>query len=369
MPFRNDNDRIPSAAAGVLLVTSIAELNFVLGPRLTVEVAGTGAWIVVIPAAALVALSAWIAVWLIRAFPKRDLLEIATLTLGRPLGVLLGGAYVVYWLLRAGQMIQVQTHVFRLTLLEETPRAAVAAYIVLLSAYLVAHGIEPLARTALLIAPAHLPLVAITVPALFTGDFGRLIPIGPPDLNAALRGVWSVFCNAPGVEVLLMIAPFLSGRGSALRSSLYGIAFLAVLAVLLQIALLANFGVVNTKQFTMPTLELSRVTKAPGFEGFRLDPVFVVMWFVVTFASIAVAHYMAATAVRSLFRAGRSGLPVFGTAVAMLILGAYPIGLPQLFEWVEAFRLYGVPVMSMGIPLALMLAALARRARGAGEGR
>ena len=362
MTLHTENDRIPVAAAGVLLVASIAEFNFVFGPRLTIAVAGNFAWIAIIPAAGLVALAVWVATSLGRLYPGRTLAEIAPRVLGRSLGNLVVAVYIAYWLVRIGQLIQLQTYVFGVTLLEQTPRVAIALYIVLLSAYLAAGGIEPLSRVALLLAPAHVPLIAITAAAFYTGDFGRLLPLEFPGVKAALSGVWSVFSNAPGVEVLLVVGPFLAGKGSTLKAALVAVILLAVAAVTLTLALIANFGVSDTHQFLMPTLELSRIARAPGFEGFQLDPIFVVMWFAVTFTAIATIHYMAVLSLGRLFGARGRHWPLFATSAASALLGAYPLGAPQLFGAIEATRQVVVPVMSLGIPLLLLGTALARRA-------
>ena len=78
-----ENDRIPPQALAVLLVITIAEINFLAVPRSLAEVAGRDAWISTILGFILVGSCFWLMYEISRRFPDKTLVEIAQHVLGQ----------------------------------------------------------------------------------------------------------------------------------------------------------------------------------------------------------------------------------------------------------------------------------------------
>lgn len=370
MSRRWENDRIPPQALAVILISALAELNFLSGPREVVAAAGRDAWLSVILALLVLALAIWVNHDISRRFPRETLVEIAQGILGRPLGIAVVLFYVAFWILRSAMLLQLESHLFTTRLLTDTPGWVISLYMLVASTYIVRHGIEPMARLFIILLALYFPPLWLLVTGTYIAgtDPLRLQPFLASGAGPVLRGTWVAYAQAPGIEVLLMIGPLLTRFRGSLSAAFIGLALIALPAVGLTAALIASFGAIDVVEHTWPTLALLELIKVPGFTGFRVDPIFVALWTLTVFASLSLSHYLASAALLRLLRLKSNRGPVFATAATIGLLAVLPVGLPLLLPWIETARLILVPLATLGLPLLLAaLGALRRLGRKAGN--
>src|SRR5690625_643190 len=117
-----ENDRIPPQALTVLIVVIIAEVNFLGAPRALALAAGRDAWLSTLLGFILAGFVVWMLFSLSKRFPDKTLVEIAQHVLGRPLGIAVVLYFIVFWLLRAFWLLEIQSHLYTRQLLPNTPK-------------------------------------------------------------------------------------------------------------------------------------------------------------------------------------------------------------------------------------------------------
>lgn len=356
-----ENDRIPPQALTVLLVVTISEINFLAVPRSLTEVAGRDAWISTILGFILVGFVFWLMYEISRRFPDKTLVEIAQLVLGKPLGIAVVLYFITFWLARAGWLLEVQSHLFTRQLLPETPKLVLSGYMLLLSAYLARHGIEPMARLFITFLGSFI-FLALTIFVLGLRELepGRILPILSDGIVPVLKGAWLAFAPAQGAEMILMVGPLLTRFRGALAAGLRGVGIVAVTAITLMILLIMNFGPHIVTEMIWGPLVFVEQIQLPGFSGFRLDPVFIALWSLFVFGTVTMCQYLASYAIRRLFGWGDNVWPIAITTTILAIFLVIPINLTTFDYWYFFLSPILMPVMTLAIPLLIIAVAYVR---------
>lgn len=359
-----ENDRIPPQALTVLIVVIIAEVNFLGAPRALALVAGRDAWLSTLLGFILAGFVVWMLFSLSKRFPDKTLVEIAQHVLGRPLGIAVVLYFIVFWLLRAFWLLEIQSHLYTRQLLPNTPKFILAFYMLMLSAYLARHGIEPMARLFISFLGAYIVMVLIVLTFSFSMgnvDLGRLTPFLADGIVPVLHGAWISYAPAAGIEMILMIGPMLTRFRGSLSAGLTGLAFIAIPAVGSIALLTASFGYKTVSEIIWALLFLVEQIQVPGFSGLRLDPLFVALWSLLVFGSIALSQYLASAALRRLFRWGDNIWPI---AITSGILGTslvIPLDLPELERGYFILKPILMPIATIGLPLLILIVAYFRK--------
>lgn len=357
-----ENDRLPPQSLAILVWTAVAHVNFLTAPRDVTIAAGRDAWLATLLSTALVAFGVWMPLRVSAMYQGQSVVEIARTLLGRYAGTVLVAALALYWLSAAGWLLQSHSHVVVTHLLSETPRWIINTYLVLVSTYLIRHGLEPMTRLFLLLLPAYvIPLSIIVVTAVGDIDVGQLRPVMAQGPGVLLHGIWISFAQATGMNALWVVGPYMTRWKGAMKSAMLGVAFLAVPAVILMVTLVTRFGPSNIVAEMYPPLHLFELVEIPGFTGFRLDPLFLTVWIGISFTSVAFFQYAAASSIRRLLRWSNNRWPVWGTGAVLIALGAVPVSSLDIVRWNSMVMPITVGVFSLGASLLLWSVAEIRR--------
>lgn len=356
-----ENDRIPPQALAVLLVITIAEINFLAVPRSLAEVAGRDAWISTILGFVLAALVFWLMYEISRRFPDKTLVEIAQHVLGKPLGIAVILFFIAFWLARAGWLLEVQSHMFTRRLLPETPKLILSGYMLLLSAYLARHGIEPMARLFITFFGSFVIVAGVVfLLGLRELEPGRILPVLSNGVVPVLKGAWLAFTPAQGLEMILMLGPLLTRFRGALAAGLTGVGIVGVTAVTLVTLLIMAFGPDIVAEIVWGALVFVEQIQLPGFSGFRLDPLFIALWSLCIFGTVTMCQYLASFAIRRLFGWGDNIWPIAITSTILAVFLVIPLDLPQFDYWYFVLSPILMPIMTLAIPLLIVVVAYVR---------
>lgn len=362
MGRERENDRLPPQSLAFIVWSALTHLNFLTASRDIATVAGRDAWLATLLSFVLVAFSIWLPLHMARLFPGKTIVEIARELLGRPLGTLLGIGYAGYWLFAASWLLLVHSHLVMVTLLPETPRWILNVYLLLISSYLVRHGLEPMARLFVFTVPFYaIPLGVGFLIGMVDADFGRLQPVLGGGFDTLLRGTWMSFAQASGMSIVWMVGPYLTKFHGTVRSAMVGVSFVAVPAVMMVTVLLARLGPGEVAAQLYPPLMLIELLEIPGFTGFHLGTLFLAMWIVITFSSVALFQYAASASLRRLFRFSDNRWSAFGTGLVLIVLSNLPLSEIFLLKWGESVRPYTVGTTALGVPVILWVFAMLRR--------
>ena len=201
--------------------------NYLFMPQLVYSISGRQAWAVPVVAVLPAMAGVWAVYYLHTRFPEERLGQFLPRLVGRPLSIVIGGAFILFWLGGAVTNVTVFAHYVCDTALQFTPVTVLVAASALVIVLVSLSGLKTLVRVAdaLLFIVAPFLLFAQFWP-FFTSraDFSNLAPVRLSELTAdkwRLAGAAAVMYH--GYQIIMVAGPALSPPGrSALKAGLAG---------------------------------------------------------------------------------------------------------------------------------------------------
>lgn len=341
----------PLEAVSLLLFFGAAKI-FLAFPRRVVELAGTGAWLTVLVAALVAALTCLALSGLARQYPKQSLIGATEIILGPVLGTAVNLVYFAYFHFLCFTALRQFAENIASTILPRTPLPVLVFTFLAAGAYAALLGLEGIARVAWMMAPFSL----ITLTALLAGGWwsyhaaGFLTPVWGYGLPFSL-GV-GVVKSALFGDLLLagLLVPHFRGEQRFHRiiwSSLLGAAALMFTTVVIYLAV---FPWPSGARIGFPLLEISRLI-ITGRWVQRLESLFFVMWVAVATLQIGAGIWATSVTLAQTMKLNNYRHLVLPLALTIYSLAMLPTSLIEAVSWDTDFlRVYG-GIVSVLLPL------------------
>ena len=285
----------------------------------------------------------------------------------RIMGAYAGAVYLAsfyaYFTIVVSAHARLFAEVIHMTILTGTPVIILLAGLYLTSYYLVAQGVEALARFLYVVVAMEMLTYA---PLSFGGLAGLtrsfLQPALPPSFRAMAEGVVAgSAAYTTGYGVLLAILPAVIERQATIYRAFQGLWLAGIFVVAAVTGTVGTFGPVVASSFAFPFLEYTETIRLGGMLSFvhRASFVFISFWVVAVLKATAIT-YLGLTRVLT----GSAGLSQ-KTALqltALLILGVSSLPL-HLQSWLQLLATVSKIGVGYGAASLLVLLVLGRRRR------
>lgn len=353
--MRWSNDRLPVRALYVLLPLATLQMGMLHDPSRLAEASGEG-YLISLFAGSLGMLGAVVAAaLLVRRHPGLSLVEVARVTLGRPLGLAVALAYAVYWTLLAARVIRFGGELTKSYLLPFTPMWVILLVLCLAGAYVAAQGVEPLSRVGFVLLPLVyvVGFVAMGL-VLLQGNPARLVPTLAEGPGPVLKGALLTAVLRETPTVLLGAGAALAPARRILPAAVWAGAFSLLPAYLVHAGALGALGDNGVRFYDWPVIAATQTLILPGFANAKLDLVILVVWGMVQVTSLGLYLWLAATVVQNLLGLRRLNGPVAALGALAFALSLPPRNLESFFHLYELFQTYLNPVFVYGLPLLML---------------
>ncbi len=281
-----NNDLITVPQAVVLMITTILEIGLLSLPRDVAIYANSDGWIVVIIGGVLAFTGSLVLSTLIRRFPGDTFIEYSQKVIGKVPAFILGIVMIIYFTLATSIVIRTFAEVTNAFMLPRTPREFIIISQMLLTVYLIRHGIEPTARIAEILFPILIiPIFAMYIIAMPKADFTELFPFLNTPINAIAVGSLNTMFSFFGIEILLMLGPYIRSPEKIYWIMFVSVAVSTMIYLFVVIAVFVSIGVENTKLLTWPGMTIIRTIMAPGKVFERLDALALALWTIASFTT------------------------------------------------------------------------------------
>lgn len=260
-------------------------------PRDMAEGAGRDGWIAILAAGIAVFLAACFIYLLCRRFPQKTLGEFSALILGKPLGLLFSGLYILYALLTAGINLRVFVEVSRTWTMFWTPMIVFIALLLVPVLYIVSLGIVPLGRLAELILFTTLLTFLLMLLPMAQFNFIHLKPVGQEGLITIAGAAPRAFYAYMGFETLLVLFPFVKNRHKVYRLYFLAIFLAGVMFAGAAVMVYGVSGVEHARQQIWPLMEYLGTGRFLFIE--RIDNLFLFVMTAKIIGLVAVQYYAA----------------------------------------------------------------------------
>ncbi len=270
---------------------------FLTFPATLTERAKTSGWFVTTVGALVAAVGVIAIVALMNRFPDYSLSRVSLHLAGPVFGSVFNALLSLFFFVLAAIVLREAAETLVIGILPLTPLSVLIVVMLIVIAYGTYLGIEAVSRTAFLLAPWLLLLLA----AILASDaryfnFVRLTPIwGTTPLKEIWLGVVRSALYAEIVAVAFLY-PALRQKKPVLRSTLVSLGFSWLIITVLMVSVVAIFGVTGASRTAFPIYFMARLIHFGRFLQ-RVEALFVFLWFFSAALKVTVAFYIANVAV------------------------------------------------------------------------
>ncbi|MDI3480624.1 MAG: spore germination protein [Tepidanaerobacteraceae bacterium] len=287
-----NNDKITVSQTVALLITTMLATGILALPRHVANIAGSDGWLLVIFAGITAFASSLIVGALVKRFPQDTFIEYSQKVVGKAPGFFLGIILILYFIFLSAMSVRVFSEVMNAFMLINTPRGFIIGTMLITSAYLMRHGIEPIARTGEILLPVLvIPIFAMYLTALPRADFSELLPfLDTPAKTLAIGTVQTAY-NFLGFEILLMVGPYMRSPERVMWALYFAMGFITLMYLFIVVIVFASIGVEDTRILMWPAMSIIRTIMAPGGVFERLDALALALWTIASFTTINGMYY------------------------------------------------------------------------------
>ncbi|MUT64498.1 GerAB/ArcD/ProY family transporter [Paenibacillus sp. NEAU-GSW1] len=317
------------------------------------------AWIaVLVGAAAGFALFSLVTLSLHKSFPQFNLVQLLTGQFGRPIGIALSYAYILYFCYKSIRNVREFADLTVMYLLPRTPLVIIVLIICLLAAYVVHKGIFVYFS----MAEAILPFVIAMYGLLFfliavSGllRYENVFPILENGIKPVLKAALPELISFPFGELVLflMFFNFSEQKGKAAAGlSMQVYLFCGLFIAFANLLLVAGMGKLGSAT-TMPFMQMATLIEIAGLQ--RIDPFVAILLFTGVFFKLTAYYLGAVLALSYLFGVKHTAAiwPV-GTVLftGSMLFASY---MEQVWFGFKLNLNYHFPVFQIVLPVLLLL--------------
>ncbi|HAG06633.1 MAG: putative membrane protein, partial [Clostridia bacterium 62_21] len=242
--------------------------------------------------------------------------------------------------------------------------------IVAVAAYAVRNGLEVLSRFNQLFIPLVGLLAIVFALSVKDMKIARLLPVFDAGLIHIVKGGVTPAMWLGQIVTFAMIIPYLNRPRDAHRVATLSLLLIGFFLTASILEALLIFGPNVSAAWVFPTFNAVRVVSIANFLE-RLESVIVAVWVLGAFVKVGVFYYAAVLGSAQWFglrdyRPLVAPVGVLLVALSILLWGENIV--EMLYFLTEVYAPFSLLVFEVGIPLLLLIVALARRKGGRGAG-
>ena len=359
------NNKISLRQLQALLILEVFGFGVTALPRRVAEDAGQDGWISVLLATVAIIPMVMIISHITKLAGGQSFHDFACAVISKPLGIVISLIFCTRLVLMAAFNLRIFAEITRQTMLPSTPFAVIFVSMLMLAAYGAAKGIETRARMAeVLILVVLLPLIFVFGISGRDIDFTNLAPVMVAPLENIVSGGYSAFFAFSGIEVLLMVSPYLSRPKHLAKSSGQAVITIGIFMTIVTIVTIARFGSESIIHQMWPVLKMMDTISLPGSIIDRQGALIMTFWIISAYATINAALFFSSLLLKDVVGRGQHSGYILALVPIIAILAYLPENLIIVYDlhMLANFTL-GLATM-VGIPLLLFIIAKIRGIRG-----
>ncbi|WP_183192377.1 GerAB/ArcD/ProY family transporter [Brevibacillus fluminis] len=355
MILPNLDEKLATYQVTAGIASYITGVGVVTLPRVAGQQTGTpDVWISLLLAGIISIGLGWVCAKLGQRHPGQTLFQYSQLLMGKPIGFIVNLLFVTYFLTTATYQARIDAEVIRHYLLDRTPIAFTTLCFILIAAYLVVGGINPIVRLCELLLPLT-TIVIIGVMLLgirnFHIDYFR--PVLSEGVLPILKGLKATALPFSGFESILILSAFMTVPKKAAKAVTISLLIPALIYLTVIVIVIGNISFDTVKTLTWPTVEVIRSIEIPGAFFSNFEIMFIAVWVIQIFITCVFGLYFASLGLSLMMRTNIKHLHFF-IIPFVYFLSLYPDTLGAAFKFGD-FNGYMAMLLSGLIPLVLLM--------------
>jgi len=355
------NNKISLRQLQALLFLEVFGFGVTALPRRVAENAGQDGWVSVLAATVMIIPMVMVIGYITKLAGGMSFHDFACRIISKPLGIIISLIFCVRLVLLATFNLRIFAEITRQTMLSATPFAVIFVSMLLLAAYGAAKGIETRARMSeILILVVLLPLIFVFGISGRDIDITNLAPVMVASPTNIAAGSFSAFFAFSGIEVLLLVSPYLSRPKHVMKSAGQVAITIGIFMTIVTAVTIARFGPEGIVHQMWPVLKMMDTISLPGSIIDRQGALIMTFWIISAYATINAALFFSSLLLKDVVGRGQHSGYILALVPIIAILAHLPENLVTVYDLhTLANSTFGLATM-VGIPLLLFIIAKIR---------
>lgn len=347
-----------------VVISSIIGVGILVLPRIAAEKANTAAPLVTLLGIAIAFIGLLLLTLLGIRFPGENIFEYGPRIMGRPLAYVMNTCLTIFFILLTSLALREFGEIITSAVLRRTPTEITIISMMILVVLATRQKLIKFTYFHVFYLPFILiPGISIVLLSLQNAELLNLQPV-IGDIPARYgKGALTIAALFQPAFVVTLLIPAMQTPTKAIKSIIGGILISGVLYMLIVCAAVAVFGPHEINHLMWPTLELARATTVPGGTVERVDAIFIIVWVVSVFTSLAASYYVSIYGAQSMLGTQDHRFISHFLLPIVFILAMIPKSVFSLYVLVEIFGRIGLG-LTLGYPVILLIVAISRKVRG-----
>ncbi|MBM7624227.1 GerAB/ArcD/ProY family transporter [Sporohalobacter salinus] len=294
-------------------------------------------------------------------FPKDTIIEYSPKILGKFLGSIIGISYFAYSTFAAAIIARLFITVLTRYILPQTPVLVTIIILILTCLYSSSLGFKTMARLHQFLFFALVPTFLLLIPASFKIDLLNLQPVFNTGIKSILKGSYDTMSSYLGIEIILLIFPFVKQKKKAFKYSVIGIVTVMLTYLYIVIINIGFFGSDTLQHMIWPTINILKAIRIPFFG--RLEFLFIFFWIAIVFTTVQAYCHRASYSLTQLFNWEDHRLSNFILFPIIISLASIPDDIWEAFNYINLVDHLGT-ILAFVIPSSMLLIAKLRGVKG-----
>ena len=361
----NKDPKISSIQIRALIVSTTIGVAVLSLPNNLSNILGKDGWIPIIIAGALMIPLLLIINQIFKQNPGKDYFEIGKENLGSIIFTLCFLIFLAYLVVYVSFVVRNLGELVKAFLLPTTPIEVIILIFILSIVYISSYEIDVIARYGYFVYPIIIGFVLLfLLVSLPTADFSNTLPSLQSDLTKIPIGIKEAFLSFAGFEIILFALPYVEDKEKALKSSIIAIITITLIYFSLFMMTLTQFSIEQIKSQAFPVLIVAKLVDLPGYFLQNLDNIFMSIWVIVVFATVAPAYFGAGKVLSKIFKTKSHRYFIWVLVPIIYKVSLMPEGFVELNEILGTYLEILGFISILVIPLIIFIVGSVRRRIG-----
>lgn len=298
----NNGPKISHIQVRSLIVSTVIGVGVLTLPNTLANVMGKDGWIVIILTGVLMIPLLILVNQIFKINPGKDYFEIGKSTLGNVIFTICLLILLAHFVILLAVITRSLGESVKAFLLPTTPVEIIVILFILVCSYIAIYEIDIIAKASFFIYPIIIEFVLlIIIISIPKADFTSILPVFQSDIRDWALGIKETFLAFTGFEMLLFALPYVEEKDKTVKSSIIAIVIIMVIYISLFLMTLTKFSIQQIERQVYPVLMLAKLIDLPGYFLQNLDGVFMAIWVLVIYATMAPAYFAAGKILSKIF--------------------------------------------------------------------
>jgi spore germination protein len=346
-------DKITPAQLAVTIVSVMVGVGILSYPGPVAEAAGVDGWIGIIISGIISLFSSFLIIALGKKFQYQSLVDYGPKLVGRYINIIIMVCFILYFLTFVSMVVRISADATKIFLLDQTPVEVILLGILIMSTYLVVHGINPIARFNESLQPGIIfILIVVLLLTLRDAEFGRNLPVLGDGVVPVMKSIPKIFFSFLGFEILFFLLPFLKKKEKVKRILSVGIISVTLFYTFIMVLSISVFGQKEVANLEYPTIALVKNIEVPGTFIERLESIMMFVWIPFSVTTVVIFLYGASLLTSSLLKLEEHRTVSLLFFPIVFLMAVLPENVLQVSYIAEKTSYAGIG-LSIGLPLFL----------------